>query len=272
MSDYPTVLGDAADAFGPSSLAVADERLLEDGHTLRLRSAYNVRELGGFDSPRGTTLRHRFLRSGATRSLTQGDLDILRAWGVTRVADLRSLGESPQLSCRFARQDWVTWENVPLYDYDMSAPAMRPVRDVGGYFVSGYLHMLTSHAAIRRLFEFFAQAGPDECVLFHCAAGMDRTGVASMLLLGLAEVPRRQIVADYAYSFGEVDEVDDALDGQGEARPEAFITTHLRNRITIIGTVYDTICHEHGSVRAYLASCGLADTTLDAVAGHLTQP
>lgn len=269
MSDYPTVLGNAADAFGPSSLAVANERLLEDGHTLRLRSAYNVRELGGFDSPRGTTLRHRFLRSGATRSLTQDDLDILRAWGVTRVADLRSLGESPQLSCRFARQDWVTWENVPLYDYDMSAPAMTPVRDVGGYFVSGYLHMLTSHAAIRRLFEFFAQAGSDECVLFHCAAGMDRTGMVAMLLLGLAEVPRSQIIADYLYSFGKVAEVDGIVFGGKEPVVREGFWNPIPSRLEAITFMLDRIEGGYGTARAFLSACDVDDACLDAVRGML---
>lgn len=276
MGDYAKTLGDALEAMGPGepasgALVPADERLLEDGRSLRLRSGYNVRELGGYETPAGPTLRHRFLRCGATRSLTTSDLDIFRAWGVARVADLRSFGESPQLSCRFAKQDWVRWENVALYDYDMSAPAMRPVRDVGGYFVDGYLHMLSSHQAICKLFEFFAGATPRECVLFHCAAGMDRTGVVSMLLLGLVEAPRREIVADYAYSFGTVDEVDAVLDGHGDARENAYVTTHLRNRIAIIGTVYDTIVHEHGSVRGYLASCGLSSPTLDAVIAHLTR-
>ena len=153
--------------------------LLEDGRKLRVRSGFNIRELGGYATQDGPTRYHRFLRSGGTRSLTEGDLGLLRTWGVTRVTDLRSIGESPQLTCRFAKQDWVEWSNVPLYEYDMSAPAMRPVRDSGGFFVAGYLRMLSSTMSMRRLFAFFAEAGPAECVLFHCAAGMDRTGVCS---------------------------------------------------------------------------------------------
>ena len=39
-----------------------------------------------------------------------------------------------------------------------------------------------------QLVEFLAQAQRNECVLFHCAAGMDRTGVISLLLLGLCGV------------------------------------------------------------------------------------
>lgn len=245
--------------------------LLRDGRILRIRSGYNVRELGGYETPLGPTLQHRFLRCGSTRSLTDEDLQILRDWGVSRVLDLRSMGESPQYTCRFAKQDGVYWENVPLFDYDLSAPAMTPVRNVGGYFVSGYLNMLTSHKSVKRIFEFFAQAQPYECVLFHCAAGMDRTGVTAMLLLGLVGASRYDIVADYAYSFGEIDEVHRSLDARGDVIEQEIYSTHLCNRMRIIATVYDTILHEHGSVRGYLISCGLAQETLDAVAAHLVE-
>jgi protein-tyrosine phosphatase len=48
-----------------------------------------------------------------------------------------------------------------------------------------------------RVFELLA-AEPQEAVLFHCAAGKDRTGVVAALLLELAGVAHEVIVADYA--------------------------------------------------------------------------
>ena len=36
--------------------------------------------------------------------------------------------------------------------------------------------------------------------IYHCAAGTDRTGIISALLLGLADVPNETIIADYALS------------------------------------------------------------------------
>lgn len=250
---------------------VTVNNLLEDGRKLRVRSGFNIRELGGYDTPDGPTRYHRFLRAGGTRSLTEDDLGLLRDWGVSRVVDLRSFGESPQLTCRFAKQDWVEWSNVPLYEYDLSAPAMQPVREIGGYFVSGYLRMLSSNISMRRLFAFVAEAEPNECVLFHCAAGMDRTGVVSMLLLGLAGASRHDIVADYAYSFGDVDEVDATIDTNGDLIEQETLSTSLRNRIRVISTVYDTVIHEHGSIKAYLSSCEIPDSTLDRTRKHLLE-
>lgn len=240
---------------------------------LHLRTCRNVRELGGYDTPTGPTRAHRFLRAGGTRSLTPSDLQAMRDWGVTRVIDLRSVGESPRITCTLSRQPWVTWENVPLYDVDISAPTMMPSGGIDNYLVSSYLHMLAGGDAIRRVFEFCAKARPDECVLFHCAAGMDRTGMVSMLLLGLAGVPRHQIVADYAYSFGSVTEVDAAVEAQlgGRASVQSPLEMGflVAVRIEAIAAVYDTVVQTHGSVESYLKSCGIPSHVLDTVRRHL---
>jgi protein tyrosine/serine phosphatase len=43
-------------------------------------------------------------------------------------------------------------------------------------------------------------AAAERPIVFHCAAGKDRTGVISALLLSLLDVPEETIVADYAFS------------------------------------------------------------------------
>ena len=231
------------------------DALLENGRVRRVRTCPNTRELGGYTTPHGPTRRHRFLRSGSTSGIIASDLDLLRAWGVDHTLDLRSLGESPLVTCRMAHQDWIKWLNVPLFDYDLSAPSMPPVRP--------------SHAAICRIFNFFAEANRTECILFHCAAGIDRTGVLAMLLLGLVDVERWQIIADYGYSFGDIPEVN-AL-AQGKQIDSARVSSMLTIRLDTIATVYDTVIHEHGSVREFLSSCGISSATLDAVSEHLLE-
>lgn len=242
---------------------------VERDDALVLRSCPNVRELGGHASPWGTTAQHRFLRAGSTRSITERDLGALREWGVTHVLDLRSKTELPRQTCRLSSQEWVRWENVPLYDFDLSSPTMVPVRDAGGYLTHGYLHMLSSQAALRQAFAFFASCPPSQCVLYHCAAGIDRTGVISMLLLGLAQVCRREIVADYGCSFAEAGDIDRMLDEQGNPLRGRTTSTHLHTRLEVIGTVYDTVMETHGTVQAYLASCGIPANVIDAVRARL---
>ncbi len=241
------------------------------GHQLHLPACPNLRELGGYDTPDGPTRTHRFLRCGGTRSLRPNDLDFLRAWGVRRALDLRSRGEAPHITCAFSQVDWVAWENVPLFDYDLSAPSMLPVRETGSYLVSGYLQILSNTRNIARVMSFLSQAKPDECALFHCAAGMDRTGMVSMLLLGLAGVSRSQVIADYAYSFGVAEDVDNAvahinLDVKPDYDSPSYV---LDTRIHAIATVYDTVLANYGSIRAYLRSCDIPEYQLYALRAHL---
>lgn len=242
---------------------------------LEFRSCPNVRDLGGYETPHGVTQLHRFVRAGGTRGLTQQDLVRFQEYGVSRVLDLRGVVESPSLTCRFYRQDWVTWHNVPLYDVDISSPSIAPTHNVDNFLVSSYLSMLGSKRALQEVFEFFRGVGPSDCVLFHCAAGMDRTGMIAMLLLGLADVQREQILADYVYSFGSVEEVETALATYGNVRNEPiddFRSFILYTRIEAITMVYDLLVHEYGSIRAFLESCNIDAATLEAVRSHLLAP
>ena len=243
--------------------------------TPNVHSIPNLRDLGGYDSPFGTIRAHRFIRCGSTDSATQIDLIRLRLWGVRRVLDLRSAMEAPRATCSFSRRSWIDWCNVGFYDIDISAPTMVPKTDVNNYLVTSYLHMLAGDEAVRSVFSFVAGSQPDECVLFHCAAGMDRTGMVAMLLLGLAEVPRDQILADYCYSFGTRERVDAVVrtymeHGLGERPPQsAFESYILYTRLEAIATVYDTLVEHHGSVRSFLEACRVPTADLEAVLAHL---
>lgn len=244
----------------------------------RVRSCANVRDLGGCDSPYGVTRAHRFVRCGSTSSITTIDLLRFRRWGVSRVLDLRSQMEFPRATCRFLGQRWVTWGNVPFYDVDISAPTMMPAHGEHNYLVTSYLHMLGVPAAVRAVFEFCADAEKKECVLFHCAAGMDRTGMVAMLLLGLVEVPREQILADYCYSFGDKDVVDAAVRAYDVDAPcpakdprEDFSSYILYSRLEAISAVYDSVVANYGSVREYLEACDVSQRALESVRRHLLE-
>lgn len=226
----------------------------------------NVRELGGYDTPGGPTQAHRFLRSGDTDMLSQRDIAFFKDYGVRRVLDLRSASECKVAPDDLAQQDWVTYRNVELFDFDLHDPAFDRGGEPRGYLASSYLTMLANHQAVREIFAFFAEARPNECVLYHCAAGMDRTGVTSMLLLGLAGVDRQHIVADYTYSYGTLSEVNDVVfEGKSAARSR----NDLPEAIDTIGQVYDRLLAGYGSVRGYLVSCGVAPAALECVRAHL---
>lgn len=251
----------------------AAARPLVPARLLDVPTGDNYRDLGGYPTAAGGVTRYqRFVRSGSTGHLTTSDLERLEAYGVRHVLDLRSAFEEPRLTDRFARRPGVSWKNVPLFDYDLSDPALVATQaPAGNYLIDGYVTMLSNRAAIRQIFDFFGEVGEGEAVLFHCAAGMDRTGITAMLVLGLADVPRSSVVADYLYSFAPVEEVDRVVFG-GEA-PQLIPGSWnpLPSRREAIEFCYDRVVEGYGTFRAYLAACGVSEVCLDRVRGTLVE-
>ncbi len=237
---------------------------LEPDRELDVPSGFNVRELGGYQVDGGVTRYRRFLRSGGLDMLSQQDQRRLHGYGVRMVVDLRGDYEVASAHDKLTEIPGVRYLHVPLFNMDISDPKLERGDDEGSYYTLGYLTMLGNHHAIGRVFSFFATARPADCVLFHCAAGMDRTGVTAMLLLGLAGASRDRIIADYCYSFGSVDEVDRMVqDGTKGVRRE------LALRYEAISTSYDRLMGAYGSVYDYLRVCGLTNEELQQVRGHL---
>ena len=275
-----------------------------EGHRVDIPGGVNVRDLGGYETPDGTTVCGHFLRSGNNDSLGQRGMAVYDLLGVRTVIDLRGRREVWANPDPYAHRRGIRYLNVPLYSRDLSDPALRPddVREFSYGLTAGYLLMLSNKPRIREIFSFIAEAPEDTCVLFHCAAGMDRTGVVALLLLGLAGVDRNHIIADYCYSFAPQAEVDafvfakkhgvDEAELHVRATPLrlccAFARTlrrgirllaratgntrihaddrdrseELEMRAGIIATCYDRVIAGYESVEAYLLSCGLAPREL----------
>lgn len=240
--------------FGRDGSSKRPSQPIRPARILDVPSGRNIRELGGYPTPVGLTAYRRFLRSGSTEYLTRRDIDALRTYGVTHVLDLRSPMESPERTCCFARERSVSWKNVELYGYDISDPRLMPAEPSDNYLVGSYLTMLANHGAVREIIAFCATVPRDACVLFHCAAGMDRTGVTALLLLAIVGVSREQIVKDYGYSFDKIAVVDRAVETGEHVDSNPWMS--LNDRIAAMFTVYDTLMGAYGSVEEYLTDCG----------------
>jgi protein tyrosine/serine phosphatase len=120
-------------------------------------------------------------------------------------------------------------------------------------------------APIARAIGVLAETPAGHSAVYHCAAGKDRTGVLSALLLALLDVDENLIIADYALSQESMDDVIDRLnslrgydDVWHELPPE---TLHAKPE-----TMRDLLANIHerwGGVVGYAREAGVSDATIE---------
>jgi hypothetical protein len=139
------------------------------------------------------------VRSDSLAALTPAGRLALVEYGVRSMVDLRLPGEVAERPNPFARPGThgIAYANVSFID-----PAAAPPNPVST-LAEDYLQMLDRYRpGVAEAMAAIARA-PEGAVVIHCAAGKDRTGLISALLLGLAGVPADTIAADYAAALAE---------------------------------------------------------------------
>ena len=100
--------------------------------------------------------------------------------------------------------------------------------------------------------------------VYHCAAGKDRTGLVSAILLGLLGVPDEFIVADYAATQDNLDAIIDRLtqtEGYREAIDNLPADT-LHAKPETMFSLLEQVRDRYGSFLGYANDIGLGDAML----------
>ncbi|MDO3648966.1 tyrosine-protein phosphatase [Nocardia mangyaensis] len=164
--------------------------------SLGLSGVQNARDAGGYRTTDGRWVRTGVIfRSGALDQATPADLARLSALGVRVVDDLRTGYERSLAPGRLP-----AGATGNAYDVIGQAP---PLILAGALFGGEgmYRAFITAPGAN----EAFASVlrdiiAADGGVLYHCSAGKDRTGWASVVLLSVLGVDRATVTADYLLS------------------------------------------------------------------------
>lgn len=152
---------------------------------LVLDGTKNTRYLGIYDDINGNLLNKKaFLRSDNTNNLSEDDIKKLKDLNVKTVIDLRYPNELQKAPDKFMNMDGVNYNNITLAVNRKYSP------------YDSYVKALENKRLIKNIFETIAHA-EEGAILFHCTYGKDRTGILSMLLLGIANVKNEDIVKNY---------------------------------------------------------------------------
>jgi protein-tyrosine phosphatase len=226
---------------------------------------FNVRDLGGYPTIDGTaTLWRRFIRSDSLHRLDEAGIALLIDRGVTAVVDLRHVNELVTAPNPFSGRNGIRYINVNLLaDLLPSGDAVHdPNKDV---LLDLYLRALDQRgAAIREVLDAIA-AVPDGAILFHCAAGKDRTGILAALLLSLAGVGREYILDDYEMTAMHIKAAIPDYERRALERGQDLASLHamLASRRETMQAMLSYLDERHGGVLSYLVSTGLSTSVID---------
>ena len=178
------------------------------------------------------------------------------------IIDLRSSYELENEGRGSLESEPIDFHHLPLFDGNTSVADREAATrlSLGERYVG---LMEIAGEPIARVIEKLAQSKGG--AIYHCAAGKDRTGVISAVLLGALGVSNDLIVADYALSSENLDAIIERLVGmKGYAYTlEDLPADTLHARPETMQAVVSNVDAKYGSMAGYLAEIGVSDGTLE---------
>jgi len=236
-----------------------------------LEGCFNFRDLGGYPAKGGRRLRWRTVfRSDALHHLTAADADrVVADLAIGHIVDLRSTAElvaegRGELTGRSPR-----FHHLPLFDGDTSEgrSEAESLTLADRYFLMAEFAKEPIARVVSTL------AGSDAPAVYHCAAGKDRTGVISAILLGLLGVHDDVIVTDYAASHEQLDSIIDRL-MQAEGYQEMFEhlppdTLHAEPETMV--SLLARLREKYGDMNGYAREIGVPESAIDRLRARLLE-
>jgi protein-tyrosine phosphatase len=158
----------------------------------------NFRDLGGYPVADGRTVRWRkIFRSDGLDTLSPADLaHLVDELGLASVIDLRSGDEVESVGRGPLGETRLAFHHIPILDETRRLFE----RAQAGLTISDLYAQMAERAGDRFVAALRVVAATDSPLVFHCAAGKDRTGMLGALLLDLLGVADQHIADDYAHS------------------------------------------------------------------------
>lgn len=248
---------------------------------LPLQGGSNFRDLGGYTTDKGKTVKRGLLfRSGNMANLTDADMAYLNRFNFKTIVDLRSNEELELYPNRWAKTQQINYINT---DYSISELMAKMAKQQGGeisYNPAVFYAQMPKQLAPQLKQYFERLVAGDAPIVVNCAAGQDRTGIASGILLSALGVPRETVLQDYllstesrrpAIEMGGVDLAKAAktntfakmmlrYQGKESSGPAPLIT---EDRKPYLAFALDAIDQQYGSVPNYLKKeLGISDKAL----------
>lgn len=248
-------------------------------HSIGLKGVKNARELGGYRTKDGRTVKFgKLLRTGKLVKATDADKQkLVNQYHLTKDIDFRSPVErlkdpDPSIDGVQMVQYSALGSGIPYVD--LSTDASRKDLEefaksaatldqdgtlVDQYYKNMYRQLYTTDDGLNAYRNFFRQLleANGGTVLWHCSAGKDRAGNAAMLLLTVLGVDKETIIQDFLNTnYYYADDMKDAYDTVYKVtrneKTAADIASNYGVKRGWIETSYEVINEKYGSMENFI--------------------
>jgi rhodanese-related sulfurtransferase len=239
-----------------------------------LDGAFNFRDLGGYRGAGGWQTRWgRLFRSDTLHELTSSDVDRLRSMGLATVVDLRTPRELERTGRGLLGPEPIGYRHLSVIGYgDAEGEAMAgpSVDDLSARYL-WYLEV--GAAALAEALTLLGDPA-NYPLVFHCAAGKDRTGVLAALVLELLGVEPEVIVADYVITADRME----LILGRYRSDPafEARMATVPASRFSVVAATMegflDVLHRRFGGAEGWATASGVSPVSVARMRDVLLEP
>jgi protein-tyrosine phosphatase len=244
--------------------------MVEPDREISFEGCFNFRDLGGYDASAGRRTKwRRLFRSDSLSRLTEQDSDRMEhELGVRTVLDLRSSAMNQELPPKVRAR----CVSVPLLSDEAEALAASRM-DLSPRTFMRATGDSVEDAMVAKVFSFLATESSYP-LAFHCLVGKDRTGLVAALILGVLGVDDEDIVRDYAMTERNMVRTIARLRSVGRLPADGSFTKEIPSTFfetppEAMVALLKEIRERFGSIRAYVASCGVDDAALGGVERQL---
>ncbi len=251
---------------------------LYNEHSIGLYDVQNARDLGGYKTTDGRTVKTGLLiRSGRLSNASKEDIHILKdLYHLNAVVDFRIIRE--RIDSPDVKIDGVTYYTLPLVDdkspmvggvHKRSANNQNPL----SYFIDVikqghgksdmYVKLFKSERFQKGMTSFFQillNSDGEHSILWHCAAGKDRAGSAAALTLLALGVDKETVLTDFDLSNIAYNEwIQKRLTQVSRITRDPEILTVVRSLSGVnadyMRNAIDATILDYGSIENYLEVC-----------------
>lgn len=190
---------------------------IEKNRLLPMDGSYNTRELGGYKTEDGRSIKWGVLyRSDKLSDISKTDEKYIQNLGIKRIVDFRSTTEKTEDPDIIP--GGISYVEMPIEVDGAIRTQIEGILkgetegDVKNFLIEANKEFITDYKDVYSKFlkDLIKNDGP---TLFHCTAGKDRAGFAAAITLIALGVPKEKVIDDYMKTNAfTADRIDDMLD------------------------------------------------------------